>query len=391
MPDPESFRAQAAVELSLLNVSAEPGDDLEGGTLGAGTTIYDLNGEELFERVPIEGHAGVPAFADIARNPAMGAVLMGVSRGVRWDEAALLQQAREAAGAGIADRDAESVRFVAYSFPKVAIQFLSNGKEVALLELWTWQPVPRRRRSKEKEDGPSNFERWSFLDENPVDDLSKRRARFRARVRELDPIRERLSDAVLTINRAKLTDRLGVSLSDLMFDTRELHFTTRSGDHNPCLELRGQETNVWCVGASVQMVLDFYRYQYSQVRLAQELDLGTLSNPNGLPHTRDNDVVTTLEKLSNQSLDATLTQNPTWNLFRDEIRANRPIISFVPGHSRVVAGYTRSTFMTLINLTPFRGLLVYDPWPPNVGVITRWENWATHSYTQGFTSHVTLV
>ncbi|HEX5825388.1 MAG TPA: C39 family peptidase [Candidatus Limnocylindrales bacterium] len=389
MPDSESFRTPAAVELSLLNVSTEFGDDLEGVSLGAGTTIYDLNGEELFERVPIEGRAGVPAFADIARNPAMGAILMGVSRGIRWDEAALLQQAREAAGVRKAQREADSVRFVAYSFPKVAVQFLADGKEIALLELWTWQPVPRRRRS--KEDGPSNFERWSFLDENPVDDLAKRRARFRARVRELEPIGDRLTDVVMTIDRARLLDRLGISLNDLLFDTRELHFTTRNGDHHPCLELRGQETNVWCVGASVQMVLDFYRYQYGQVRLAQELGLGTVSNPNGLPHSRDNDVVTTLEKLSNQSLDATLTQNPTWNLFRDEIRANRPVISFVPGHSRVVAGYTRSTFMTLINLTPFRGLLVYDPWPPNAGVITRWENWATHSYTQGFTSHVTLV
>ena len=64
---------------------------------------------------------------------------------------------------------------------------------------------------------------------------------------------------------------------------------------------------------------------------------------------------------------------------------------FVPGHSRVVAGYTRSIFATILGLPAYRGLLVFDPWPPNVGVITRWENWSTHSYTQGFTAHVTLV
>ena len=390
MTDRTTFRTQATLELNLLNATLDLGADLEGASLGASTMIYDLNGEELFERTPIEGSGQVPAFADIARNPAMGAVLMSVSHGIRWDEAALLRQARDAAGERLGGRAGVSARFVAYSFPKVAVQFLAGDHEIALLELWTWQPVPRRRR-KGEDDGPSNFERWSFLDRTPVQELRKRRARFRAHLRELEPIREHVGEGLVTLERARLFDRLGLSIADLLFDTRELHFTTRTGDHHPCLELRGQQTSVWCVAASVQMVLDFYRYEYSQVRLAQELGLGTLSNPNGLPHSRDNDVVTTLEKMSNQSLDATLTQNPGWNLFRDEIRANRPVISFVPSHSRVVAGYTRSTFMTLISLTPFRGLLVFDPWPPNVGVITRWENWATHSYTQGFTAHVTLA
>ena len=319
MPDQINSRTHAAFELGLLNASGQLGDSLEGASLGAGTTVYDLNGEALFERVPLEGPGSIAAFADVGLNPAMGAILMAVSWGVRWDEQALVQQAREAAGARL-ERGVDTVRFVAYSFPKVAVQFLSGGKEVALLELWTWKPVPRRRRM--KEGGPSNFERWSFLDEHPIDDLSKRRASFRSHVRTIDKATARLEGAYMTLDRARLIDLIGVSIADLLFDTREVHFTTRSGDHHPCLELRGQQTSVWCVGASVQMVLDFYRYEYTQVRLAQELGLGTLSNPNGLPHSRDNDVVTTLEKLSNQSLDATLTQNPSWNLFRNEIRAN---------------------------------------------------------------------
>jgi hypothetical protein len=39
----------------------------------------------------------------------------------------------------------------------------------------------------------------------------------------------------------------------------------------------------------------------------------------------------------------------------------------------------------------FRGLLVYDPWPPNVGVITRWENFDTQTYRRAFTAHVTTI
>jgi hypothetical protein len=138
------------------------------------------------------------------------------------------------------------------------------------------------------------------------------------------------------------------------------------------------------------MVLDFYRYEYTQVRLAQELGLGTLTNPNGLPYARVNDVVTVIEKLTSNALDATINTSPNWTQFRNEIRANRPMISFIPGHSRTVAGYTR-TNIVLLNLTPFRGLLVYDPWPPNAGVITRWENFDTQTYTHAYTARVTLV
>jgi len=39
----------------------------------------------------------------------------------------------------------------------------------------------------------------------------------------------------------------------------------------------------------------------------------------------------------------------------------------------------------------FRGLLVYDPRPPNAGVITRWENFDTQTYRRAFTAHVTTI
>ena len=140
-----------------------------------------------------------------------------------------------------------------------------------------------------------------------------------------------------------------------LVDQRELHYSPRDTDHLPCCELRGQQTNVWCVAASCEMLLNFYRYTYDQVRLARELGLGTLSNPNGLPYARVGDVVTVLDNLTSNALDAAMHTNPGFNVFRDEIRANRPLISFVPGHSRTVAGYTR----TLWSITPgFRGLLV---------------------------------
>jgi hypothetical protein len=50
-----------------------------------------------------------------------------------------------------------------------------------------------------------------------------------------------------------------------------------------------------------------------------------------------------------------------------------------------VAGYT-SNLLVIVNQLPFRGLLVYDPWPPNAGVITRWENVATQTYQYAYSA-----
>jgi hypothetical protein len=175
-----------------------------------------------------------------------------------------------------------------------------------------------------------------------------------------------------------------------LIETYEIHYSPQTADHAVCFELRGQETNVWCVGASVEMLLLFYRYSYTQTRLATELGLGTPSNPNGLPYGQEQKVVDTIEKMTSNALDASMIANPTWTVYRNDLKATRPMISFIPGHSRAVAGYTRS-LLALAGFTPFRGLLVYDPWPPNAGVITRWENFDTMTYRFAFTAALTLV
>jgi hypothetical protein len=141
----------------------------------------------------------------------------------------------------------------------------------------------------------------------------------------------------------------------------------------------------------VQMLLDFYRYEYSQTRLAQQLGLGTPSNPNGLPYSQVGAVVTALHALTSNGLTATMLTNPTFGQFRGEIRANRPLISIVPGHARTVAGYTESYLVPIFEQAPYRGLLVYDPWPPNAGVITRWENVATTIHQYAYTAQVGTI
>lgn len=355
------------------------------------TPVFDVNGEELFHRVPFAGPSGDCGYADISTNPAMGEPLLAFTQEAVWDE----EEIQEAAFAAAKERfEGElwraEIRFVAFSYPKLAAQFLIDGKEVLMLELYSWEPVSPSFERCDSKVPPSNFERWSFLDEMPPEKKKEAAARYQDRIAQWTKVlpKEKIEARFEVISK----DAWKVVFDEVVFPlrrSRELHFSTRNVDHVPCFELRSQMTSVWCVAASVQMVLDFYRYEYSQVRIAQQLGLGTLSNPNGLPYSRDGDVVTALQQMTSNALTANMNTTPNWNEFVSEINANRPLVSFIPGHSRVVAGYTRPSI--IIGLPGFRGLLVYDPWPPNVGVITRWENFDAMTYRRTFTAHVQRI
>ena len=372
----------AGFELNALRASETLGEEYEKLKIERrGTPVYDINGTLLFYRLALARGTVAAGYADIAVNEALGEPLLATSAGLGWEEKKLLQEGAAMARKGRRGCKFDSIRFVAFSFPKIALQFLLNGAEVLMLELYTWREVPPATYTDRKPLEPGNFERWSLLEELPKDVRLARARSFRKRLAIWDRAKTRKFKLDIIRKDALLVRDFVIRL----VDTRELHYSTRNADHHACYELRGQETNVWCVGASSEMVLNFYRYTYNQVRLAQELGLGTLANPNGLPYARVGDVVTVLENLTSNSLDVTMHTNPGFNIFRDEIRANRPLISFVPGHSRSVAGYTR-TLISFFGPVSFQGLLVYDPWPPNAGVITRWENFATHTYQYAYSS-----
>jgi hypothetical protein len=358
----------------------------------SGTPVYDVNGEVLFYRVPIVKGRNQVGYTDIAASSVFKAPLLSVSYG-QWKAQEYLNQATNVVRKRRRRMKFDRAQFVAYSFPKIAVQFLKGDKEVYMIELFTWKPVPQLRRRR-PDVPPSNFERWSLIDEVPAVQkrnslrIIKKRLHIwedicppRRPPRRFKPEYLRLVEFERSFRRTFLPIRI---------DTKELHYSTLDADHHPCYELRGQLTSVWCVAASVQMILDFYRYNYAQTRIAQELRLGTINNPNGLPYSRDGDVVTVLEDLTSNALSANMNASPNWTEFRSEIRANRPLISFINGHSRTVAGYTYTRISTWF---VFRGLLVYDPWPPTAGVITRWENINSppRPYRRTFTAQLTLV
>lgn len=384
----QQLQRLAGFELNALRAAQVLGDKFEKVKVPrTGTPIFDINGTLLFYRMPLQIGGKPSGYVDLGVHETLAEPLLAVGMGGAWDEKAIVQEAGAAARKGRRSLKFNSVRFVAYSFPKLALQFLLDGREVLMLEWKTWAEVPPQA-SERRQGEPSNFERWSFIDDMPAEVKRARVRSFQKRQAIWStPALNRLDPTVITKN-VFAPSKIVIKLKD----TREIHYAPRADDHHPCYELRGQQTNVWCVAASVEMLLNFYRYQYDQPRLAQEMDLGTCAAPNGLPYGQEYKVVDTIEKLSSNTLDATAILNPAWSVFQTEIQANRPLISFIPGHSRTVAGYTR-TLIHLPGQVPFKGLLVYDPWPPTDcahpeagGVITKWENFATQTFRYAFTA-----
>ncbi len=402
----EELYRLAAVELAHARLIGLLPDRFEGASIEPNATpVFDINGEELFYRVPIMGKDGSDGYVDIGVHPAFGETLLAVSPDARWDEEKLRRAAYSAAREHATEAlPLAEMRFVAYSYPKLAVQFLVEDKEVLMLELISWEPVPELDTARrERDEPPGYFERWSMVDEMPGDVRSENTDRFRSHIESvLDLAKEREADLsleVISLEAARRAFKVPkpIPLYPLYW-SREVHYSTRNSDHHPCYELRSQLTGVWCVAASVQMVLDFYRYEYSQIRIADELGVGTCKKPNGLPYSQDHKVVDVLEKLTSNALDAHMNKSPSYGEFTSEIKQNRPLVSFIPGHARTVAGYLRS-LLTVLGKRPFRGLLVYDPWPPstcahgpvNGGTITRWENYNTQTYRRTFTARVKLV
>lgn len=363
----------AAAQIGLLaGVGVLPRELGELEVPPEGTPVHDLDGGVLFERVRLNNRM----YVDLAVAPEFGAPLIAVT-GAGWNPEALVKQAAASLKRRNRRASFDEARFVAYSFPKIAVQFLQDGDEVALIECYTGQPVP-------EEPLDDNFKRISFRTELDRAVARRRTKRFGETLRAAPAELRRLNQwSNIVPNRNRIESLLKKHAA------RDLHYSHRADDHEVCYELRGQETNVWCVGASVQMLLDFYRYAYTQDRLATELGLGTKDNPNGLPYSRVGDVVLVLESLSTKALNAAINMTPIFTEFKTEIQANRPLISVIPGHCRTVAGFTQTT--SLIPGLSFQGLLVYDPWPPDAGVITRWENFAATTYYCTYTARVTLA
>lgn len=360
MADPLDDNARLAyAELNLIRMSDKRMRRLfrEAAPSDVGSIIYDLNGEKLLQRITLEKAGGPVGYLDVALHGALGNPLQRVSFGLPWDEAKILEAANaRAAEWSIVDFD--QVRFVVYDFPKVGVQFLRDSEELLLID---WATLSRVRREEVDVFGERlRFEQWSLLDEMRFSSRRRSEDRFVDLLRTLRTLAEEEGR-----ERWSLTDRL----SEVV--TREyLRFSKKQPSHSLCFEMRPQEEEELCVAACAEMMLDFYRDEYTQQEIATALGLGAT----GLSCARHEfEIVEVLEALAGHGFLAWLNACPHsfGREVKKEIRENRPLILIGGSHARVIVGYIE------INLPggkfPALGFSLYNPWPPGKGEIEYWE------------------
>src|SRR2546430_11600007 len=173
----------AWVQLGALRAARVLPDDFEGAVLTSdGDVVHDLDGSPLFRRMPLYRGSQQFAYVDVAINPAIGTPFLSASRG-SWSTVRLVRAAKQALGRRKAAPRYTRWRLVAYSYPKIAVQFLKGSDEAAMLALESWRPVPPAPDRPRPE--PGDFQRWSLL-ERFRKTASRRESQFARHVSQVE-------------------------------------------------------------------------------------------------------------------------------------------------------------------------------------------------------------
>ena len=344
----------AVLELSLLHWAGLLGLDLEGAVLKSEQAcgIYD-NKRLLWSRVPLQKGFNLFGFADVAENGSLGGIVFRVGTGF---DCSLVSNFVKAAIARLPPQVAAKVtgwRIEAYSFPKLAIQFInSEGEDLEMFEVVTLARVPSTLTASAFERGRS-----SFLDQIKPEQASFNNRMYSKRLELWTSIVSGFdaNTDLNTISSAlgqRVADQLGIELGDAASSTLGI-------------KMRPQKHSKWCVPASLEMIGDKFEPDQRQEEWAEAVgfDPGDPeSGPVG-PGKEEAAIKYAVEQIADQSLVVAATnQNPTWENFKSALDAGSAIISIIPAHARVVMGLKS---LELGNgREPMRALEVLDPWPP---------------------------
>lgn len=345
--------------------------------------LYDLNGELLFHEFEVREGDRVLGTVRASASETIGSPVVSVGMGPRrWDPDRAIREAEKRARKEHPRAEVEGSELVCYSYPKIGVRVdLKEGRtgvRSLLYDASDLQPV--------ETFGPDELEgytSWSFYNQIVAADSDRRLERFRLAQEELDAVRTKSAHAFASAFRESELSRLRTALVPSLdygyisfYSSRVLKYGPRCSPHD-CFELYAQKTNVYCAVATGQMILDFYRYPFSQDDIASAMGTGAGGTTNA-------GQVAGYHALTKNCMVATYDTSATWAEAKVEIDANRPVKSGIPGHARAVAGWKRQNIF-LIGQPPKHWLQVYDPWPWNANICegggVSWEDWDAKFHT----------
>lgn len=347
-------------------------------------TIHDLNGQVLFYEFGVMDGKELVGSVKASASKIIGSAVPTVEFGPRgWDPDKASREAKEKVKGRFPKAEITETELVCYSYPKIGVRIHiedpERGSQSLIFDVADLSLVDRF-----GADELEGFTSWSFYQEVAEPNASEREQRWELADRELEAARSATPRILERAFTARELPELKPTLVPHPFypipfySSRTLRYSPRCPNRShDCFALYAQKTNVYCAVATGQMILDFYRYYYTQDEIAVAMD----TDPYG---TTVSGQVQGYETLSKKCLTITLDLTANWFEAKAEIDANRPLKGGIPGHARACAGWKRQNFW-LFWQKPKRWLKIYDPWPWNAdlckGGKVVWEDWDTQIHT----------
>lgn len=353
--------------------------------------IYDLNGQVLFYEFDVMDGNTVVGSTKTAASKTIGSPVITMEFGERsWDFKKAAKEAEKKVRKLYPKAKITDSEPVCYSYPKIGVRIyfdIPKAKEQnVIFDIATLDLIERY-----ASEGTDDFACWSFYQEVVEPEKEKREAEFELARKELKAAKAQtpkvlersVGKRALSDMKSSLTPKpsLGVMTPSNItpiswYSSKTVRFSPRC-NASESFELYAQKTNVYCAVATGQMILDFYKYHYTQDQIATAMSTGAGGTTNPAQ-------VNGYESLSKNCLNATYDSTANWNEARNEINANRPLKSGIPGHARACAGWkTQNAY--IIGQTPKKWLKIYDPWPWNANICSGgkvyWENWNAVNHT----------
>jgi hypothetical protein len=350
--------------------------------------IHDLNGQVLFYEFTVSSGKNQVGSIKASAGRVIGSPVVTMELGPRkWSRGKAVERAEEEARRRFPHAKLSEPELVCYCYPKLGVRIHAEddrGRRGVIVDVADGSVVERLG----KDDG-EGFTAYSFYDEVAEPQREVRLRRFAQADREMEAVRREnpalFQAGIFVEDVARIRD-LFVSRSIRLVDqislysSRVLKYGPRCSPHD-CFQLYAQQTSVYCAVATAQMILDFYRWNFTQDDIATTMHTGAGG-------TQNPDQVAGYQSLSNQTLVATFDGTASWAEAKAEIDANRPVKSGIPGHARACAGWKQQNIF-ILGGAPKRWLLIYDPWPWNADICAGgkivWEDWDAVEHTNFIT------
>ena len=295
-------------------------EDWDGATVQKDpVTVYDIHGKKLFYEFAVTKEGKAIGEMEMAASKVLGSSLRRVILNPPLDRENAAQKAAEIAEQEYPNCRILSTKPVCYSYPKegVMVTLLKPGAKeegTVIVDTCVSSIVPLKEPTKEGELGA-----WSIYDKIPVEERA-----------------ERIENWNSGKSKGNSDDK---------------------GEKTLSVRLYRQLTSYTCAPTTGKMIAKYYGYSHSTNYIINYM--GTTSSgttQSGQLDYYQNGISKTNSEIEN---------NPTWDLAKSEINANRPVKSGVQGHARCCRGWkdTGGNF-----------LYINDPAPMFVGS-RYWEDW----------------